>query len=272
MRKSGTITRVENKRGVKYLADINMGRDRPRKRFATEREAKEWLAQQRRMLAQHGQSVELLDPVDQSVASDAVSRAKAGGFSLADAVAAYERTVNHSAETLADVAAAYKQEREDAGVSAGQLANYKKAFTPIRHLEQKAIGSITSDELNTVLARLRRRGWSPVTLKYWRRRLIALWTWAADRGHIALNGAGKHSAHLVTAVVPPTQPVSILTPDESAIFLQTVAEVATRMVPYYATLLFAGPRPSEGMRIEPAHIGASQIRLGVTKTLSLIHI
>lgn len=139
------------------------------------------------------------------------------------------------------------------------LTNYKQTRKRFDVLGSKMLSTVTRDELQNIVAPA---GMASTSAAAHSRNGLAFWNWAARRGWC--------DAALFAKVDRPAKPqrkrIEFLEPEAAQALLETAVVFYPAAVGMFAVGLFAGVRPAELERLDPALVSADGIDVGADES------
>ncbi|MCU0778725.1 MAG: hypothetical protein MUF86_13825, partial [Akkermansiaceae bacterium] len=230
--------------------------NRERHFFKLKRDAEAAAKALKQAAAEFGHRAQAIRPGLAEDASAAAELLKPWGVSLLEAARFYQaakQTENASkpATEALDLWIADVESR----LRGCTLTNYTRTRKRFDVLGDKMLSRVTREELQNIIAP---PGMSATTAAGHFRCGMAFWNWSARRGWCDTEIFGK----LDRPSAPNRKRIDFLEPDSAAALLKTAAVFYPESVGLFAVGLFAGVRPAELARLDPALVTPDGIDVG----------
>lgn len=250
-----TIRKAQTISGPRWLVHVREDQTTNRKPYRTlsfrsRVDAEAFVSRRQSEKAELGAVWMALSAAERSQLIEAYTRAKAGGYTLAQACDAMATRVK--SPTIADAIAEYTESRKVRGLRVRSMQSIRYALTPL----QREKGAVLVAQIQPAdIERILESRWpGAVSRATALRQMAAFFAWCLRRQYSPRNPA----AVIDKPVVEVTRP-RILTIHEAERLMRTTEETDPEMVGYMAICLFAGLRPeSELMRLTRDEINLSR--------------
>ena len=234
-----------------------------RKFFETKGDAEKFVAEQKAAMRLMGERWVSVPPAAKVELLTAYQRAQKGGYTLTQALDAWEERTAPNATTLGQLIRAATEARANIGLRAATLSNnahYWKFL--LSELGNVPVSTITPEQIR---APMRSRGWSALQQIAYRTHVGTLFRWGIRNGMVHQNPVERIERPRVEA-----RPPDIFGPRECRRLMEFVRSEFPALLPCVSVMLFAGIRPVESTRLRWDDIRLGQSRIVVESAASKI--
>lgn len=233
---------------------------RERHFFTTKQKALDAAKELKKAAAEFGHRSQAIRPSLAEEATAAAELLEPWGASLLDAVRFFiaAKNAESASKPVSDALALWIADME-VKVRGRTLTNYKQTQKRFATLGSKALSEVTRDDLQGIVSP---PGMSQASAAGHYRIGMAFWNWSARRGWCAAELFGK----LDKPEKPQRKRITFLEPEAAEALLRTAAAFYPSAVGHFAVGLFAGVRPAELARLDPALVHTDGIDVGADES------